>query len=63
MDGAALPARDTYASHAASGPFTMDASWLCYHPNPSRPRFVLPAGAIDAHGHVFGPGAKFPYAP
>ncbi len=41
----------------------MDASWLPYHPNPSRPHFVLPAGAVDAHCHVFGPGAQFPYAP
>jgi 2-pyrone-4,6-dicarboxylate lactonase len=30
---------------------------------PSKPRFVLPAGAVDAHCHVFGPGAEFPYAP
>jgi 2-pyrone-4,6-dicarboxylate lactonase len=52
-----------YASSAASGPFTMDANWLPYHPHPSRPRFALPAGAVDAHCHVFGPGAIFPYAP
>jgi len=51
-----------YASRGASGPFTMDADWLPYHPHPSRPRFTLPAGAVDAHCHVFGPGARFPYA-
>jgi predicted TIM-barrel fold metal-dependent hydrolase len=28
-----------------------------------KPRFTLPAGACDAHNHVFGPAAKFPYAP
>jgi len=28
-----------------------------------RPRFQLPAGATDAHCHVFGPGERFPYAP
>src|SRR5215470_11785784 len=28
-----------------------------------RPRFQLPPGACDAHNHVFGPAAKFPYAP
>jgi 2-pyrone-4,6-dicarboxylate lactonase len=34
-----------------------------YHPTPSRPTFRVPAGAVDAHCHVFGPGAVFPYAP
>ncbi|WP_219218665.1 amidohydrolase family protein [Variovorax boronicumulans] len=33
------------------------------HPNPSRPAFRLPAGACDAHCHVFGPAARFPYSP
>ena len=27
------------------------------------PKLLLPRGAIDAHCHVFGPGAEFPYAP
>jgi predicted TIM-barrel fold metal-dependent hydrolase len=31
--------------------------------NRRRPRFKLPPGACDAHCHVFGPGARFPYAP
>ncbi|WP_336958178.1 amidohydrolase family protein [Sphingobium aquiterrae] len=43
--------------------FQMDADWLCYHPAPTRPGFTLPAGAVDAHCHVFGPGDVFPYAP
>jgi 2-pyrone-4,6-dicarboxylate lactonase len=34
-----------------------------YHPSPTRPAFVAPAGAVDAHCHVFGPGDVFPYAP
>ncbi len=34
-----------------------------YHPHPTRPTFVAPAGAVDAHCHVFGPGEVFPYAP
>ncbi|MFN3620490.1 amidohydrolase family protein [Sphingorhabdus sp.] len=41
----------------------MDADWLPFHPNPKKPSFALPAGAVDAHCHVFGPGAQFPYAP
>jgi predicted TIM-barrel fold metal-dependent hydrolase len=28
-----------------------------------KPRFKLPPGATDAHCHIFGPAAKFPYAP
>jgi predicted TIM-barrel fold metal-dependent hydrolase len=31
-------------------------------PNPVVPTLVLPPGACDAHCHVFGPAAKFPYA-
>jgi 2-pyrone-4,6-dicarboxylate lactonase len=42
--------------------FTMDADWLVFDEHPSRPRFVLPAGTVDAHCHVFGPGDVFPYA-
>ncbi len=41
----------------------MDADYLPFHPNPSRPRFRLPQGAVDAHCHVFGPAERFPYAP
>jgi 2-pyrone-4,6-dicarboxylate lactonase len=41
----------------------MDADWLCFHPNPTKPRFVPPPGAVDAHCHVFGPAAEFPFAP
>jgi 2-pyrone-4,6-dicarboxylate lactonase len=31
-------------------------------PNPSTPTLKLPAGACDAHCHVFGPANRFPYA-
>ena len=31
--------------------------------SPSRPRFVPPPGAVDAHCHVFGPQAEFPFSP
>jgi 2-pyrone-4,6-dicarboxylate lactonase len=30
--------------------------------NPSKPRFVPPPGAVDAHCHVFGPMARFPFS-
>ncbi|MDG5489673.1 amidohydrolase family protein [Sphingomonas sp. BGYR3] len=29
---------------------------------PSRPRFTPPPGAVDAHCHVFGPMAQFPFS-
>lgn len=32
-------------------------------PNPKKPTLELPAGACDAHCHVFGPAAVFPYHP
>ena len=41
----------------------MDPDYLPFHPSPSRPRFRPPPGAVDAHCHVFGPDAVFPYAP
>ena len=40
----------------------MDPDWLPFHPNPSKPAFRVPAGAVDAHCHVFGPAAQFPFA-
>jgi 2-pyrone-4,6-dicarboxylate lactonase len=33
-----------------------------YHPSPSAPKLKLPALACDAHFHVFGPHAVFPFA-
>ena len=45
------------------GLFVKTAGWLDWYTGPSKPRFKLPAGAVDAHCHVFGPGNVFPYAP
>jgi len=41
----------------------MDPDWLPFHPNPTKPGFKPPPGAVDAHCHVFGPAARFPFAP
>jgi 2-pyrone-4,6-dicarboxylate lactonase len=41
----------------------MDSDWLVFDPHPSKPSFRLPAGTVDAHCHVFGPGDRFPFAP
>lgn len=43
--------------------FEVTPGWLPFYPNPSKPKFVMPVGAVDAHCHVFGPGAQFPFAP
>ncbi|HSG33473.1 MAG TPA: amidohydrolase family protein [Sphingomonadaceae bacterium] len=33
-----------------------------WHANPSKPAYKPPAGAVDAHCHVFGPMAQFPFS-
>lgn len=43
-------------------PFEKTPGWLDWYAQPSKPRFKLPEGAVDAHCHVFGPGDVFPFA-
>jgi 2-pyrone-4,6-dicarboxylate lactonase len=33
-----------------------------WHSAPSKPRYTPPPGAVDAHCHVFGPAAQFPFS-
>ena len=44
-------------------PFTKTPGWLDWYAGPSKPSFKAPPGSVDAHCHVFGPGAEFPFAP
>lgn len=41
----------------------MSGRIVSWHPDPSRPRFVPPPGAVDAHCHVLGPMARFAFSP
>ncbi|MEM7240910.1 MAG: amidohydrolase family protein [Pseudomonadota bacterium] len=41
----------------------MDKGWKVWHRNPRKPQYIPPAGAVDAHCHIFGPEDVFPYAP
>lgn len=44
-------------------PANLSVPVLTYDPQPAVPRLRLPAQACDSHVHVFGPAARFAYAP
>lgn len=44
-------------------PTEKTSGWLDWVKDLSEPAFHLPEGAVDAHCHVFGPAAEFPFAP
>jgi 2-pyrone-4,6-dicarboxylate lactonase len=46
----------------APASFQKTPGWLDWYAGPSEPRFKVPPGTVDAHCHVFGPAAEFPYA-
>ena len=70
--GSTAPSVTCAAAHSAGrvaserlavSSFQMDRDWLVFDPDPTKPEYRPPPGAVDAHCHVFGPGALFPYAP
>lgn len=48
---------------STDGMMDADGRVRSWSETPSRPRFVPPPGAVDAHCHVFGPAARFPFSP
>ena len=57
------PSQDHEGDPDVAATFEKTPGWLDWCARPSTPRFTPPPGAVDAHCHVFGPGAEFPYAP
>src|SRR5579885_3679093 len=63
MDWGRAPWRASAITNEEKPFVPMSPGYIPFHPNPSKPKFKPPAGAVDAHCHVFGPEKKFPYAP
>lgn len=60
------PARpDTIANRSTTYRSQRPVIPTCKPPDPNTrtPKFRPPAGACDAHCHIFGPGDRYPYAP
>ena len=55
--------RESERAGSLSESFVKTPGWLDWCADPTRPRFAVPAGSVDAHCHVFGPGAVYPFAP
>ena len=51
-----------FARTAPETMLNMTAAAPTWMAKPRKPALNLPPGACDAHVHVFGPGARFPYA-
>ena len=47
----------------SSGPLGPEPTCPPPDPNPTKPAHALPPLACDSHFHIFGPAARFPWAP
>lgn len=54
---------DGYASNVNSTAPMQDSDYLPFCHQPSKPHYKPPANSVDAHCHVFGPAAVFPFSP
>lgn len=50
------------AKDTSEAPTVPTPTYMPFHAAPSHPTFLPPAGAVDAHCHVFGPAADFPFS-
>jgi 2-pyrone-4,6-dicarboxylate lactonase len=63
LSASAMSGEGHPANTQGARPMPMSPGYIPFNPNPSKPQFRPPPGAVDAHCHVFGPEARFPYAP